>query len=143
MVKAGATMNKAKIIAELENMVVARLFGDQPWLADGETYCAITRKLIQMGLIERVCPRTLRSTPLGKELDVDLLQVFMGIIWEWDVPITLEEHGLLTESEFDAIIESSEADAETLLGEYVKRAYFVYRKVTKFLHSIAGNRSEG
>ena len=29
-------MNKAKIIAELENMVVARLFGRQPWLANRE-----------------------------------------------------------------------------------------------------------
>jgi hypothetical protein len=27
-------MNKAKIISELENMVVTRLFGRQPWLAD-------------------------------------------------------------------------------------------------------------
>jgi hypothetical protein len=42
-------MNKAKIIFELENMVVARLFGRQPWLADRETYSAVKRKLIQMG----------------------------------------------------------------------------------------------
>ena len=42
-VRAGATMNKAKIIAELENMVAARLFGRQPWLADRETYSAVNR----------------------------------------------------------------------------------------------------
>jgi hypothetical protein len=129
-------MNKAKIIAELENMVAARLFGRQPWLADRETYSAVNRKLIQMGLVEVVCvkPRTWRSTPLGKELDVDLFQVFMGVICEWDVPITLEQHGLLSEPEFDAITESSKVDAETLLSGYVKRAYFVYRKANKFLH---------
>jgi hypothetical protein len=130
-------MNKAKIISELENMVVARLFGRQPWLADRETYSAVKRKLIQMGLVEVVSvqPQTWRATPLGKELDVDLFQVFMGIICEWDVPLILEEYGLLSESEFGAITEStSEADAETLLGGYVKRAYFVYRKATKFLH---------
>jgi hypothetical protein len=138
-------MNKAKIIAELENMVAARLFGRQPWLADRETYSAVNRKLIQMGLMEQVRdePLTWQITPLGKELNVDLFQVFLGLWCEWEVPLILEEHGLLTESEFDEYIESSEADAETLLGEYVKRAYFVYRKVTKFLHSIAGNRSEG
>ncbi len=31
-----STMNKAKIIAELENMVAARLFSGQPWLANRE-----------------------------------------------------------------------------------------------------------
>jgi len=130
-------MNKAKIIVELENMVVARLFSGRPWLADRETISAYHRKLIQMGLVEQVCvePQTWRNTPLGKELDVDLFQVFMGIIYEWDVPIILEEHGFLNESEFDAIIEcTSEANAEGLLSGYVKRAYFIYRKATKFLH---------
>ena len=128
-----SAMNKAEIIAELENMVVARLFSGQPWLADPETCSAIWRKLIQMGLLEQVRyePTRWRTTPLGKELDLDLFLVFMGVICEWDVPITLEEYGLLTEPEFDAIIESSEADAETLLSGYVKRAYFDYRKAAK------------
>jgi hypothetical protein len=70
-------MNKAKIIAELEDMAVARLFGRQPWLADEE----IERKLIQMGLREVVCtePLSLQCTPLGEELDVNLFEVFMGL----------------------------------------------------------------
>ena len=90
-----------------------------------------------MGLVEQGCvePQTWRNTPLGKELDVDLFEVFMGIIYEWDVPIILEEHGFLNESEFDAIFEcTSEANAEGLLIGYVRRAYFIYRKATKFLH---------
>jgi hypothetical protein len=131
------SMNKAQIIAELENMVVARLFSRELWLADCETYSAYHRKLIEMGLVEQVRdePPTWRNTPLGNELDVDLFQVFMGLWCEWEVPLILEEYGLLTESEFDAIIEcTSEADAETLLSEYVKRAYFDYRKAAKFLH---------
>ena len=151
-------MNKAKIIAELENMVVTRLFGRQPWLADPETCDAVRRKLMQMGLVEQVRdeplnrklrqvgdepltqvgdePLTWQITPLGKELDVDLFEVFMGIKWKCDVPIILAEHGLLNESEFDAITinASSKVDAETLLSGYVKRAYFDYRKATKFLH---------
>ena len=130
-------MNKAKIIAELENMVVARLFSGRAWLADREIISAYNRKLLQMGLVEQVCgePLTWQITPLGKELDVDLFQVFIGLWDEWEVPLILEEHGLLNESEFDAIIEcTSEADAERLLTGYVKRAYFDYRKATKFLH---------
>ena len=119
-------------------MVVARLFGPQPWLADRETISAYDRKLIQMGLVEQVCvePQTWRNTPLGKELDVDLFQAFMGLWCEWEVPLILEEYGFMNESEFDAITinASPKVDEETLLSGYVKRAYFDYRKATKFLH---------
>ena len=64
-------MNKAEIIAELENMVAARLFSGQPWLADRETNSAYDRKLIEMGLIEQVGdePPTWRNTSLGNELE--------------------------------------------------------------------------
>jgi hypothetical protein len=130
-------MNKAEIIAELENMVADRLLSGQPWLADRETFSAINRKLIQMGLWEEVGvePQTWRTTPLGKELHLDLFQAFMGVIHEWDVPLILEEYGLIDQSEFDAIIEcTSDADAESLLERYVKRAYLDYRKAAKFLH---------
>jgi len=130
-------MNKAKIIAELENMVVTRLFGRQPWLADRETCCAVNRKLIQMGLVEVVCvePETWRFSPLGKELDVDLFLVFMGLFNAGDVPIVLEHHHLIDESEADVIYaRMSKDNAESILVGYVKRAYFDYWKATKFLH---------
>ena len=162
-------MNKAKIICELENMFAARLFGRQPWLADPETCDAVRRKLMQMGLVEQVRdeplnrkliqmglveqvgdepltqvgdePLTWQITPLGKELDVDLFEVFMGIKWKCDVPIILAEHGLLNESEFDAILECmSEANAD--LSGYVKRAYFVYRKVGWVPYVIEGGRKD-
>ncbi len=42
-------MNKAEIITELENMVVDRLFGPQPWLADPKILGTIKHKLIEMG----------------------------------------------------------------------------------------------
>jgi len=128
-------MNKAEIMAELENMAVDRLFGDRPWLADRETNAAVHQKLVQMGLVEQVCaePPTWRNTPLGKELDVDLFSAFMGHHYEWEIPGILEEHHLLDESEADAIYEMSEADAESVLIEYVRRAYLNYRK-TQFLH---------
>ena len=130
-------MNKAKIICELENMVVARLFSGRPWLADRETNSAYRRKLMQMGLVEQICddPQTWRNTPLGKELDVDLFKVFMGHWAEWEVPFILEQYCLIDRSEADDIWERmSDANAERLLSGYVKRAYFVYRKANKFLH---------
>jgi hypothetical protein len=123
-------MNKTEIIAELENMAVARLFGGGPWLADRETVDATYQKLIQMGLVEQVCaePQTWRNTPLGKELDVDLFVVFLGVHWEWEVPGILEDYRLLDGLEADAIFEcTSEANAESVLIGYVRRAYLDYR----------------
>jgi hypothetical protein len=130
-------MRKAKIISELENMVVARLFGRQPWLADRETCAAIIRKLLELGLWECISvePRTWRITPLGKELDVELFNVFLGMTEEWEVPIILEQYRLIDESEADAFYSMEKAaDASAVLSGYVKRAYFVYRKANKFLH---------
>jgi hypothetical protein len=127
-------MNRAQIIAELENMVVARLFSRQPWLADRETCAAIDRKLLELGLWERVSVERWQITPLGKELDVDLFFVFLGMIEEWEVPIILERYGLIDDSEADAFYSMETADASAVLSGYVKRAYFEYRKATKFLH---------
>jgi hypothetical protein len=130
-------MNKAKIISELENMVAARLFGRQPWLADRETCAAIDRKLLELGLWECISvePCTWQITALGKELDAELFHVFLGMMEEWVVPIILERYGLIDESEADALYaRMDKTDAESVLIGYVKRAYFVYRKATKFLH---------
>ena len=99
------------------------------WLADPETCSAVHRKLIQMGLWEQDRDQ-LRITPLGKELDVELFHVFLGVRHYYEVPLILEEYGLLSESEFYTIC-ASDVDAETLLSGYVKRAYFDYRKAAK------------
>jgi hypothetical protein len=130
-------MNKAKIIEELENMVVARLFSRRPWLADRETCSAIHRKLIQMRLMEVDCvePETWQNTRLGKELDLDLFEVFIGLFDEWELPMILEDYHLIDESEAEVIYaRMSNEKAESVLSGYVKRAYFEYRKSTRFLH---------
>jgi hypothetical protein len=46
---------------------------------------------------------TSRSTPLGKELNVDLLMVFMGLWCEWEIPHWLEEYALIDESQSAAM----------------------------------------
>jgi hypothetical protein len=40
---------------------------------------------------------------LGKELDVELFEVFMGLFDEWEVPMILEHYRLIDESEVDVI----------------------------------------
>lgn len=131
-------MNRTEIISELEAMVSTRLFGGRLWLADREMCCALNRKLLQMGLVERVSvePHTWRYTPLGKELDVELFEVFVGLSAEWDVPEILRGYRLIDESEADGLYArmSTKADPEFVLSGFVRRAYFDYRKATKFLH---------
>ena len=62
-----------------------------------------------MGLVERVCvepeTETWRNSPLGRELDVELFEVFMGLFDEWEVPNILEHYRLIDESEVDVICE--------------------------------------
>jgi hypothetical protein len=82
-------------------MVFARLFGSRPWLADWESTVALQRKLRQMGLEEPVpgTSNTTRFTPLGTELRVDLLMVFMGLWDEREIPMILEDHGFIDDLE--------------------------------------------
>ncbi len=135
-------MNKAQIIAELENMVVARLFSRRPWLEDREAIRAIERKLIQMGLAEVVCvkTKTWRATPLGKELDVYLFQVFMGLWEACEVPMILEEHHLVDEAEADTMYALMEDAPESVLIGYVQRAYFDYCNAGKYSHLLRSTR---
>jgi hypothetical protein len=44
---------------------------------------------------------TWRNTPLGRELHLDLLMVFMGLWDQWEIPMILEDHGLIDDLEAD------------------------------------------
>jgi hypothetical protein len=129
-------MTKAEIIAELEAMAWYRLFDSRKWLADQETVWAVHQKLTEMGLVEQISSDTWRNTPLGKELDVDLFEVFMGLFDEWEAPYILEDHGLIDEWESDSICArmSRKADPEVVLESVVRRAYLDYAKASRFLH---------
>lgn len=129
-------MNKAEIVAELEAMAWHRLFNCPHWLTDRETFWAVNQKLIEMGLVEQVSPDTWRNTPLGKELDIDLFEAFMGLFDMWEVPYILEDHHLIDEWESDCICArmSRKPDPESVLAGVVRRAYLDYRKASKFLH---------
>ena len=43
-----------------------------------------------MGLLEHISSDTWQNTPLGTELDIDLLLVFMGLFEVSEVPLILE-----------------------------------------------------
>lgn len=90
-------MDKGIIIAEMHTLVVSRLFGSGRWLADYEVNRAVNEKLDQWGLQEWISDDTKRATQLGNELELDLIMVFAGAFNELEIPIILEEHGLLDE----------------------------------------------
>jgi hypothetical protein len=87
-------MDVTKVLAELSSMMVARLFGERPWLTDRELSCALRQRLIDLGLQIPVDTKTTQSTPLGRELNLDLIMVFLGYRCEFEVLWILEEHGL-------------------------------------------------
>jgi hypothetical protein len=131
-------MSKSKIIAEVDAMVSARLFGSGPWLRDPESGVALQRRLEQMGLEERVpsASDTWRNTPLGRELHLDLLMVFMGLWDQWEIPMILEDHGLIDDLEAQHMQDLLQAgrDPEIALKEYVREAYLKYYKTTKLVN---------
>lgn len=79
-------MDKRGVIQEIHAMIDVRLFESPVWLVDRETSAALDRKLIQLGLNERVSQHATRATRLGRELDVDLVMVFVGLWDEFEVP---------------------------------------------------------
>jgi hypothetical protein len=125
-------MSRSEIVAELEAMAFARLFGSRPWLTDWESRVALERKLEQMGLQEPVpgTSDTTRSTPLGRELHLDLLMVFIGLWDECEIPGILEDHGFIDDLEVEYMFDLLEAgrDPEIVLKKYVREAYLKYKK---------------
>jgi hypothetical protein len=90
-----------------------------------------------MGLEERVPTEeeTWRRTPLGRELHSNLLMVFLGFWDEWEVPMILEEYGVIDDLECEAIwrLLGAGRDPEVVLKKYVREAYFAHYKRTKLL----------
>jgi hypothetical protein len=107
-------------------------------MADRETAPVLTKRLEQLGLEELVPgdKKTWRSTPLGRELHSDLLSVFLGLWDEWEVPMILEDYGVIDDLECEAILDAlgEGRDPETVLKKYVSRAYFAHYKRTELLN---------
>ena len=93
-------MHKHEILTRLHQIVADRLFGRE-WLADSDACAAVQTSLVKMGLQEEERPNEWRNTSLGKELNVDLFMVFMGLWTASDMPMILEHHGLLDAPEND------------------------------------------
>lgn len=120
-------MDKSEILKELHMMIDSRLFGRYPWPVDRETVSVLENKLLLMGLDEVVSSdtKTRRVTILGKELQLDLIMVFVGLWDEWEMPSILEKYGLIDESEREQLYDQLDIgrDPEFAMRSIVQKAY--------------------
>src|SRR5436189_274995 len=72
-------------------------FGTGRWLVDRESSAALSRTLSSMKVQEDVPGETgtTRITALGAGVNFGLLEVFMGYLWEWDIPDVLKKNKLI------------------------------------------------
>ena len=131
-------MNRSKLLTQIHAIVDARLFSGRPWLPDREACDALRRTFVQMGLYEQDPGDTETSwkTALGKEHHLDLIMVFAGLWWEFEMASILEEHGLIDQSECESIYDQLEAgtDPEDVMLPVVRKAYFEYYNPSKYLN---------
>jgi hypothetical protein len=88
--------SKTEIATRLDAIASTRLFGDGKWLVDREVATGLNEAIGAMGLQEQLSENTSRDTVLGKEVNLSLYMVFMGLWEPWEMVHILEEHGCLT-----------------------------------------------
>ena len=119
--------NKGEALAAVHAAMDSRLFGEGDWLADRESCKAVDRLLHEHGFLLRLSDSSSRSTPLGKETDVDLLMCFLGFFDEWEVPNTLYLRRYIDPEECDEIYEQLECgDPEEVLRPVVQKVWRLY-----------------
>lgn len=133
-------MHKRDVMIFLEALVVERLFGSSPWPPDPPTCEALSTTLFRLGLEEHEPGQhgTFRATALGKELQVDLVSSFIGLMEECSALHVLGEHGLMRMDEINLFYEmlgddllGSEKDIAQMLRRRFQEAYFQYQNPSK------------
>ena len=119
---------RSEILVEIEALILDRLFGPGPWfLAHREAVVQLRERILKWGLEEPVPGKrdTWRATALGRELNVDLLYVFLGLWDKREMANILEEYGFIDDCEVDHILRLLDEgrDFELVLKKYVIDAY--------------------
>ena len=128
----GQRINRFAALQKLDPEIVARLFGKDPWPADAKTIARLDRMFLEMGLEEEVGGERSyrRTTPFGRDQNVELLRAFLGVGQWFDFFLTLEKHGLMTEEEGDFTSNLGETTAADFMAgvmrPLVQRAYLSY-----------------
>src|SRR6266480_2198747 len=90
------------------------LLQSRAWPADREASGAFWKLLNDFGLTASVPdePGTTQYTPLGLELNVELMSIFAGAVELWDIPLLLELMGHLDDEEAETIYASTSRHSE-------------------------------
>ena len=131
-----AVMNKADVCRELYNAAEFHLFGAGSWPADQESSGAFWKLLNDFGLTASVPdePGTTQYTPLGLELNVELMSIFAGAVELWDIPLLLELMGHLDDEEAETIYAMTSRHPEHVIRRHVLRVYFKFCNRSKRLN---------
>jgi hypothetical protein len=131
-----AVMNKADICRALYDAAEFHLFGAGSWPADQEASAGFWKLLNDCGLTTDVPdkPGSTQYTPLGLELNVELMSIFAGAVNLWDVPLLLELMGHLDDKEADAIYAPTSQHPEHAIRQHVRRVYFKFCNRSKRLN---------
>jgi hypothetical protein len=129
-------MNKGAIVCKLHEITDHYLLGAGEWPADREFLTTFWKTLRRLGLEEEVpnSPGTTRWTDLGKELNLDLLMVFVGAWQMWEIPYILEDYGYLEETEAEELCTGPLMETERKLRWYVLRAYLEFCNRSYFVN---------
>jgi hypothetical protein len=135
--KETSDMNKADICRALHNAAEFHLFGAGSWPADREALSAFWKMLDDLGLttvIPDEKPGTTQYTPLGLELNVELMSIFAGAVELWDIPLVLDLMGHLDDEEAETIYASTSRHSERVIRQLVRRVYFKFCNPSKLLN---------
>jgi hypothetical protein len=126
-------MNKAEAICKLHEIAEFHLLHSGGWPASREATSAFRKTIRDFGLEEDVHDGfgSTRSTPLGKEVSVDLMMVFAGC-WEmWEIPCILAEGGYIDWDEAEELWTRPSFKVERRIRILVLRAYLDFCGQTK------------
>ena len=130
-------LNKADICRALYNAAEFHLFGAGSWPADREALSAFWKMLDDFGLttvVPEEKPGTIQYTPLGLELNVELMSIFAGAVELWDIPLVLDLMGHLDDEEAETIYASTSRHSEHVIRQLVRRVYFKFCNPSKLLN---------
>ena len=99
-------MSKPEIIQKLQETVHFHLSESTSWPAGDEAVRSFWKMLEELGLTEVVAGKSgvTRVTTLGFDCEVELASCFIGAHERREIPGILEEHGLISKEETEALL---------------------------------------
>lgn len=131
-------MTKTKIACRVHEMVDERLFGKKSWPVDTDSTGGVRATWLELGLIENVAGKdqTFRNTPLGNELNIDLMDAFMGFWDPFDLLEVLERRGLIHKKDAKHLrrVLNRGAGWDRIFKAYVLHAYYLHYNPTQSIN---------